>query len=403
MSTNLTGAGASRGRFSAATTPSGMRRRNRGVVLSAAWGASDPFTATDLIEATGLTRATVLDVCRDLVDRRWFDEVAGEASLTPGRQALRFTFNRSRSLVLGADIGHHTVAVAVADLTGAVLGKASRPFREADGESRSAYFEEIAEEALAQAGAVAADIAVACLGIAAPVLNDGAPPEGSSFWGSVTVDRDLLAERYGSWRVFVENDANLAALAQIGSPDVDGTETFVTLLSGERLGAGLILGGELQRGAHGIAGEMDYLERVIGVEGSHGIAALARMFEVEARAGHSGTVAGDVTVSPQPEDILRAAAAGDPAATAITERIADRLALAISTVGGLLDPEVVVIAGGIAAASGDIVELIQDRLYDLVPSPPRVVASSLGRDVVLGGAVRKASDEVLRLALDDED
>ncbi|MDN6429876.1 MAG: hypothetical protein L0J79_08680, partial [Propionibacterium sp.] len=83
------------------------------------------------------------------------------------------------------------------------------------------------------------------------------------------------------------------------------------------------------------------------------------------------------------------------------EQISKRLAIAISTLGYVLDPELVVIAGGIAEFSTSVLKGVRRDLADMVTTPPRVVLSTLGRDVVLLGALKSASDVVRGLALQD--
>lgn len=384
-------------------TPRVMRRTNRAAILDIVWRRRDAFTASDLIAASGLTRATVLDVCRDLQQRGWIVDAPAAGPVSPGRQALRFEFNRTKTYLLGADIGRRSLTVAVADLSGELIGRASRRFAVDTALSRSDYFDEVVAEAVAAAGVRDDEISVACIGIAAPVTASGAPPIRSWFWDSVAVDVRGVQRLHAGWRVRVENDANLAALAQLGGADLAGEGTFVTLLSGERLGAGIVLGGRLYRGAHGTAGEMNFLERVMGVEGAHGISLLARTLAGEAvAAGCGGALArlaeaGELHASA----VLQAAEGGDAGALDVVERIADRIAAVVATIGGFLDPAAVVIAGGIASSSGPVLRAVERRLPEMITDRPRIVASSLGRDIVLHGAVRLAADDIRAAARED--
>lgn len=404
MSTEPRSAGDAAARPFAATTPSAMRETNRAALLDIMWRGRGVFTASDLIAASGLTRATVLDVCRDLQRRGWIVDAPSTGPVAPGRQALRFAFNRTKTYLLGADIGRRSLSVAVADASGSIVGRATRRFDDDSTRSRSAYFDEVVAEAVDAAGLHEDRISVACIGIAAPVTVTGAPPVRSWFWDSVAVDAAGVQRLHRGWRVRVDNDANLAALAQLGSAELAGEDTYVTLLSGERLGAGIVLGGRLYRGAHGTAGEMDFLERVMGVEGVHGISLLARMLARESLATARGSAlarladAGDLHAV----DVLRAAEDGDAVAQDVVERIADRVAAVIATIGSFLDPAAVVIAGGIASSSGPVLRAVQRRLPDMITDQPRVVASTLGRDVVLEGALRLAADDVRAAAFDDQ-
>ncbi|RLP68219.1 ROK family protein [Mycetocola reblochoni] len=382
-----------------------MRAANRSAVLKQAWGMPQTFTASELMALSGLTRATVLDVCRDLLQRGWIQPGATETAATRGRQALRFAFNARRTLVVGADIGHHSLSVEVADLSGTTLGSDTRVFDEDDDEQRGSHLTAVTLRALEAAGVDRSEVSTACVGIAAPVTTSGTPPTGSSFWGSVAIDLERLAVDFPGWGFHVENDANLAVLAEMHHEDIAPDATLIALLSGERLGAGIMIGGRLHRGAHGTAGEMEYLDQVVGVEGSFGLAALARILAGEAlRTGadsslrrHVAEGTGEVSAA----QVLQAAADGDRLALTVLDRTAERLATTLMTIGGLLDPELVVISGGVAGLAQPVVADVNRRLAELLPAPPEVRASSLGREVVLKGAVRMAIDRVRATALAD--
>ncbi|HEX2246126.1 MAG TPA: helix-turn-helix domain-containing protein, partial [Arthrobacter sp.] len=112
-----------------ATTPQALRRTNLRAVLEVMRDAG-AMTGTDLIEATGLTRATVIAVCDDLIRRGWVRELEGDRSSgsQKGRPARRFEFNDSAGCVLGLDFGMATVTVLVAGLTGQTLGRTAERF-----------------------------------------------------------------------------------------------------------------------------------------------------------------------------------------------------------------------------------------------------------------------------------
>lgn len=113
----------------AATSPQSMRERNLHALLNVFWSnADDSLTAKELMDASGLTRASVLDICRTLSSLGWITEGAGARADTPGRRARQFQFNPGRSLVVGADVSHTSVSAVVSDLAGQVLGSAERQF-----------------------------------------------------------------------------------------------------------------------------------------------------------------------------------------------------------------------------------------------------------------------------------
>ena len=93
--------------------------------------------------------------------------------------------------------------------------------------------------------------------------------------------------------------------------------------------------------------------------------------------------------------VLKAARAGDEAALAVVDEVADRMAHAVAAVGGLLNPELVVISGAVADDGDLFLDRIRARLLpDLIDCPPRLAMSSLGNQAVVTGAVRLALDHV---------
>jgi predicted transcriptional regulator len=108
---------------SGAATPQLLRRVNANAVL-ACLRTTGVATGTDLMEWTGLTRASVIAVCEDLIRRGWLAELDSPRSAGPhkGRPARRFELNARAGFVLGIDIGAATTTAAVADLRGTVVG-----------------------------------------------------------------------------------------------------------------------------------------------------------------------------------------------------------------------------------------------------------------------------------------
>ena len=115
------------------------------------------------------------------------------------------------------------------------------------------------------------------VGVPAPVDRDGRTTfQDNPFWELMNPDIGAhLRDRHG-WTILTDNDANLAAVAEHWRGHGATARCHVTLLAGERFGAGVVDDGRLLRGAHGGVGEMRYLDFVDGVGSADGIAALVR-------------------------------------------------------------------------------------------------------------------------------
>lgn len=387
-------------------TPGLLRRVSAGAVLEF-MRASRTVTVTEVMAATGLTRATGIAVCEDLKQRGWIRELESHkaaGAARKGRPARRFELNERAGVVLGLDVGYAKASVVVADLRGTTLSRAGRPFAAAGGAAaRRAVIEDAALAALDDAGADPEEVLAACAGLAAPVDRHGNVLATQEFWGLFDIGlKDDLRDRRG-WTVLLENDANLAALGERWRGAAAGVDDVVVVLAGERLGSGVVEAGRLVHGSRGSAGELAYLDLVEGVGDTFGIAHLARTGAAEALAGGAATVLRDVPSGRlAAEDVFAAAGAGDAVANAILDRLADRMARVIGTVATLLNPELVVIGGGVARSAGALLPDIRKRLPQFTATPPRVEASPLGDAIVAAGAVRRALDYVEAHSLDLE-
>jgi len=392
----------------AAATPQLLRRVNARLVLGAIRG-TDVATGTELMAETGLTRATVIAVCEDLIRRGWIRELdaprkgalPGErqeaGSGQKGRPARRFELRSRAGVVLGIDIGAATTTAAVADLRGTILGRASGHFRAADipASERISVVDRACREALAAAGEAPEKVLAVGAGIAAPVDREGKVLAAQRFWSLFDVGlRSALQDLHG-WPVLLENDANLAALGERWRGSGAGVDDLVVLLAGERLGAGVLESGRLLHGRAGGAGEMGFLDMVQGVGSSDGIASLARQWQTAAGGPADGGEASALRVF---ED----AAAGEPAAVAILDRLSERMARVIAAIASLINPEQVVIGGAVADSAGALLPGITAALPRFTATPPRVTVSPLGDGIVTVGAIRHALDYVEANALELE-
>ena len=380
----------------AATSPQLLRRINVESVLDFAFG-HEVFDASEVIAATGLTRSTALGVCAELVARGWLVEVEdarAAGAYSKGRPARRYRLRGDAAVLAAVDAGEHHVVATVTDLSGAVRARAEARFGAQTPGRRLAVIRRALDTAVADAGGRAPIVTV--VGIPAPVDGAGASPDGDGFWRLMNPQLTERLEGYG--RVVVENDANLAVLAERARLGAE-IESFAVLLSGERFGAGIMVDGHLLRGRHGGAGELRLLNLVDDVGSADGLGHLAREWGRE--AARAGKVKPKTPLAASPadrltaEDVLAAASRNDPVATRIVARLGDRLAQIAEILVSLLDVERVIVAGAIAAAAGPIIESAQRSLAEnFYPPLPVVAASELGGDVVVLGAIQRALNEV---------
>ncbi|GAA1177075.1 ROK family protein [Nesterenkonia xinjiangensis] len=379
-----------------------QRTVNARRLLDVAW-TGEPLTATEFMEKTGLTRATVLSVCRELVEAGWFQKVADARAAgryAKGRPALRHAFRPDVALVVACDADEDLFTVAVADLHGVELTRVSRDVSAMRGAlDRRQTLERLVDEALEEADVASGRIAAVVIGVPAPVDPEGESPppdDAEDYWPAMNPGLATLFEERG-WTVRLDNDANLGALCEASDGMGVGVRSFATLLSAERFGAGIVVDGRLLRGTRGGVGEMRVLDMVMGVEAPHGLARRAR-WELR-RLAREGELTGELAELPEDERgaeaVFSAAERGDATALQVVDALAGRLAPVVQLLSGLLDLDRIIIAGAFASSA----EPVLRRTREILSRNPtqrwaELVPSQHGADVVLRGAISAAIADV---------
>ncbi|MEY9911601.1 putative NBD/HSP70 family sugar kinase [Catenulispora sp. MAP12-49] len=310
-----------------------------------------PLTAPRLRELTGLSRPTVADLVERLT-AAGLVEFVGEAEQTRrGPNARLYRLVAERAHVVGVDLRRTGFTAAVADLSGQTTGTATRRFDPADGEPDLVA---MLTEAIRQAadGRVPHIVVIGAPGLVRPYSGEPAGRNEVPGWRP-----DLPGElaRVLGVRVLLENEVNLAAVAEHRLGAASGRPDFVLLWLDEGVGGAVVLDGRLRRGSSGGAGELGWLE-VDGV-------------------GFCDTVSPEVRATIAPEELA--------------ERIAKGAFAAVS----VLDPGLLVLGGSAGRAAGEpLATLVEERLAAKSPIETEVRASTVQGDAVLHGAVLTGLD-----------
>lgn len=392
-----------------------LRQINSAHVLAALRGTG-PLSLSDLAGRTGLSRPTIGQVVEQLHAAGLLAYVAPghDGHVRSGRPARLVRFRSEAAYVVGIDVGRHKAHVMVADLAGNVVARHSRPTSSANSsKDLLGALRLAARKALADAGIGRGDVASVAAGT--PGLVDW--PRGAVVLapGLPGWKIELARELRRSFRcpVQVENDANLAALAERRHGLARDAHTVVFILWGERVGAGVLIGDEVHRGAANAAGEIGFLALDAGTTAEPdalGRGPFERMVVADAiieagqaaAARHGGELAGLLASAPGrsgAEAVFAAAARGDAAAIEAVDTIAARFARGLAPVLLVLDPDLVVIGAGVSRAGAALLEAIETRVRPLTLVPPRLELSQLGDEAVTLGAVELALADAERRLL----
>jgi predicted NBD/HSP70 family sugar kinase len=362
-----------------------------------------PLTAGQLKQLTGLSRPTVADLVERLTASGLITVVGEAGEQRRGPNARLYGIVADRAHLAALDVRTEGVSVVVSDLVGRVLAEASVPIGDDTGTGPAVeQAVTLVERVVKEAGADRPHT----VGIGAPGLIDPATGELRDSTGLPEWHRRLctaLQERFPEARVSVENETNLAALAEQRDGAARDRDTFVLLWLGHGTGAAVVLDGELRRGASGGTGEIGFLP----VPGSNGLPSatdceggfhsLAGSAAIVALASEHGLRPGPATDEPMAAGVVRgavAAAAGGPDAGArFLDALADRLAVGVASVVAILDPGCVVLGGEVGQAGGEaLAARVAERLRRMSPLPTEVRPSTLGGGAVLRGALLTARD-----------
>ncbi|MDE0170333.1 MAG: ROK family transcriptional regulator [bacterium] len=377
-----------------------LRLRNGQAVFDEFMQAAPfPISRATLARRTGLSKPTVSALVSDLED-------AGVVSLIPpersqgriGRPAAPYALVPDAALVVGVDMGATKIIVGVADLLGRVL---------AEDRIETASHARAAVEAvvrtttrllgdLGHKGHLLESGCVGVPGVYRPRLDRVEMSPNLSGFADLPI-REELSTRLGV-PVTIENDVNLAAVAEAEGMDDRAGLDFVAISVGTGIGAGLVMDGRLYRGGHGAAGELGSID--IPAPGHQGAAritledvasapAIRRQFRQALDSGRPSRLERDAEVS----ELLLAASLGDDAASEALGIAAEAMASAVAWLCWFNDPARIVFGGGVGS-NPIFVEEVRSKLDGYLDDTPELVASALGNRAAFIGAISTARASV---------
>lgn len=369
-----------------ATSP--LRRRNIDSILAVV-RQEEAVTRLEISQRTGLSVPTVTRVITNLLQQGVLKAADVLPVIGPGRPATRITWNPTSGYVVGVGISEHRIRTALADVAGNIVTSSQVATLGEDGGSLTLENVLCSLGAnLFQAGIQPEQVVAIAIGVPGTVdRTTGMVLDAPNIRGWRNFDlRRVVQESYPYATILVENDVNYAALGEFTFLPArpESSLLFITFRKG--IGAGIILNGNLYRGASGFAGEVGFM--ALGVD---------FLYNPDIGLGHLETIAGEASLLAELttrydrlEDLFLAAKRSDLEARRVVDKALAYYAVAVANIATFLDPDTVVVGGGPCAWPEYSLAELQRLVQQLIPSRPQITLSQFGEDATLFGALAQA-------------
>ncbi len=366
-----------------------------------------PVPRIELADRTGISRTTVTTITAEFLEDGLIEEVARPLpeDAPRGRPRVDLRIRGRARLVVGAKISHQSVSFVLMDFNGTQLTTLERdlPDRVLPSVEMSKFLTGAIEDLAEQAGFTLADVSGVGVGIAGIVEAS----RGFVYWSPSLAERNVefgrdLSQALGR-PAFVDNDANLVAVAEQAFGLGKGHSDFIVVTIESGVGMGIVLGGELYRGTRGCGAEFGHtkvqLDGALCRCGQRGcleayVADYALMREAALLKNHEPM---------RFEQLLQAARSGEPMAQSILARAGRIFAMGLANLVNIFDPELIILAGEQMQfdhlIGEDMIDTMRQSIVQIDKSPPEVVTHKWGNLMWARGAAAYALDNVSELAL----
>lgn len=362
------------------------------------------ISRAEISSTLNISKPTVSSLVDELIQEDWvYERGNGKASSQGGRKPIKLYFNQSAAYIIGTDIGGTKVKTIISDLDGRIVSSSS--FNTAS-HLKTGIIKQISKEVekmLELTGIE--DSKILGMGVGVPGITDtscGMVVEAPSLdW--IRYPFLSVAKKYFSFPIYIDNDVNVAALGEKWLGSAKDKENVLFIAVGTGIGSGLIIQNKLYRGFSSAAGEIGYmvtdkehlkhgfqpifhrygyLESVAGgkaIGDNFTNKLLSHQEHTHYIAAKKGQISG--------KDVFKLAKLGDPLAIEVVEESIEHLAFGIVNAASLLNPEVIILGGGVMQSGDYILPKLQKIINRYLPSSINLKTANLEEDAGVLGSV----------------
>jgi glucokinase-like ROK family protein len=361
--------------FTWAPSPQIIKSLNKHAVLDLIRFTPGGISRAELAQRMDLSRAAMTAIVNDLIDGKVVRETESRGGHS-GRPPIILEINATRGRVIGIDMGASHLSIILTDFSAQVIDEVAIPFRVADGpEPCVSQVNTLMEDLLKENQLTIKDISALGIGVPGPIASDTgtvyAPPIMPG-WDGYPIQASL-EEKWG-FPVSLNNDAELGALGEWAYGVGRGENYLAYIKVGTGIGSGLLLNGQIYRGATGSAGEIGHLTIEENgplcdcgnsgcLEALAGGKAIARQGQEAIRKGQRTLLSSMGPIeSLTARDVASAARRGDLVSQKIIANAGRYLGIAIAGLVNLFNPRTVVVGGGVAQIGDLLLQPIRDTV-----------------------------------------
>ncbi|QCJ41061.1 ROK family protein [Bacillus sp. S3] len=362
-----------------------------------------PISRSEIAGKMKISKPTVSFLVDELIQEKWvFEKGIGESTSQGGRRPIHLYFNEKAAYIIGTDIGGTKVKIIISDLNGNIVAASSF---QTEQYVHTGLLKKVAKEISVMIQKNDID--------PQKILGMGAGVPGITETTGIVVEAPSLnwirypfikeAARYLSFPIYVDNDVNVAALGEQWLGNAKHKENVLFIAIGTGIGSGIIIHNQLYRGSSNAAGEMGYMVTDKNDMKNEFQPIFHRYGFLESVAG--GKAIGDKltrVVQQHPDHPLYdqaksgeltgeiafvLAKKGDKIALKVIDEAIEHIAYGIINAASLLNPEVIILGGGVLKSSEFILPKLREIVDHYLPSSVELKVSQLGENAGVLGAV----------------
>jgi len=375
-------------------TPNYLKTINKRKVLQEIIEGDNLYSRASLAKRLKLSKPTISALVDELVEEGWIiEKESKKAAKRGGRKPVHLVFDKQFKYTIGIDIGGTSTELAIMDLDGGLI--LHRKIDTQDGLKKDFILLLVNEVNAMLEDKNICHTKVLALAIGAPGITDsdqGIVMEAPSLgWLHYPLKREM-AEHF-PFPIYIENDVNMAVLGECWKGAAKDKSHVVLITIGTGVGCGIVINGELFRGGQYAAGEIGYMITNKD-QASQGFESVFEGYGfLENQVGGPSIVkqyqSGSATKKENAEKIFQKAIEGEALATKIINEALDHLAVSLINVAALLNPECIVLGGGISKSGHWFLPKLQARIEHYLPEQSRttVMLTKLPHASLLGATV----------------